>query len=383
MTLLAMTSACRLTAHLIEDDTDLVDAGLTPVDARPELEFDANPDCQAWPVPPTQIDVCKAPAGDGLTLTPGQWFFDTNSGALTDPNSDASFPQSTLVTDSRGIELRIVSLEHFTVDAGATLRAEGKRPLVLVSWTLATIAGVIDVSSNAGDPGAGSTAGGCVSASDGADEASGAGGGAGGALGGAGGDGGDGNNVATTAAGGTGADAVSPMFVLGGCPGAAGGNNTGGAGGNGGGAIAVIARDAIEVTGTIHAGGAGGGAAQGGKGGGGGGGSGGGIDLQAPSIVLGADAIVAANGGAGGGGSDNNDASQGQAGQLSDLAALGGAGEGKGKPGGNGGAGTPSGGPGVASERGGGGGGGGAGFIFLRTDSASLSTAVVSPAQQP
>ncbi|MBE7448657.1 MAG: hypothetical protein HS111_07165 [Kofleriaceae bacterium] len=69
------------------------------------------------------------------------WTFDTNSGALTDPDADASFPTSALLTPAGGPEVRVVSVASFALATGAELRVRGRRPLVVAAWSVAELDG--------------------------------------------------------------------------------------------------------------------------------------------------------------------------------------------------------------------------------------------------
>jgi hypothetical protein len=375
LALLATSTGCRVLVELVESG-DAADAG------GPDALV-VDPDCGAWTFAPASLDACDLPApGPALVLGPGVWSFDSNSGALTDPAEDASFPTSALVTPPEGPEVRVVSVERFELAAGATLRVHGKRPLVIVAWTIAEIEGDLDATSRLGRPAAGADPEPCAAtaATAGAEHVEGAGGGGGGGFAEAGAAGGTGND-GVAAGGGGGMAAAAAVAPRGGCAGAAGGNPLGGAGGPGGGAIYVAARDQLRVDGVIRAGGAGGGAALGGRAGGGGGGSGGFIGLAAPSIALGAAAIVAANGGGGGGGSDGNPALPGESGLADAAPAPPGAGQGMGAGGGAGGALDAAPDPGLPARRGGGGGGGGVGWIAIAGESVDVARdAILSPA---
>ena len=374
--LLVVSCGCRGLVELVErDPTTDADAG-GGADAAPA------PDCGAWAIVPADVDPCDAPAPSGaLVITAGTWVYDTNSGALTDPDQNATFPASALVTAPDGTELRALSVEALRVDAGSVLVVRGARPLLALAWSNAQLAGTIDATSRAAATGAGADPAACdaTRAGAGTEDVEGAGGGGGGGLGRPGAPGGAGNDA--LAGGGTAGGATAPPIGLrGGCAGARGGNVLGGDGGAGGGAIAVAARDELELSGSITAGGAGGGAAQGGRGGGGGGGSGGVVMLAAPALRLTSSAVIAANGGGGGGGSDNSPASRGQDGAAGADAAPGGPGQGMGGSGGAGGAATVEAVAGTSPRRGGGGGGGGAGAVVLDGDALVIDAgAVVSP----
>lgn len=379
---LGLTTGCQLLADLIETDIDeaVPDASLADGSADGALLIDADVECSTWSYMPEHFDPCEiAPPDGSLVLTPGSWTYDTNSGALTDPSFDASFPASTLLAQTGGPEVRVLSADSIVVQAGAELRATGKRPLILVSWSTLEVDGILDVTGRPVIAGAGSDPTDCPAATPGEDNADGAGGGGGGGFGSDGADGGVGLDGA--AAAGTHSDASgTPTAVRGGCAGASGGNPSGGHGGSGGGALQLTARESIVIRNTLLAGGGGGGGAQAGRGGGGGGGSGGFLGLQAPVVTLTESAVLAANGGGGGGGCDNHNANPGQEGQADSVAALGGDGEGQGEPGGPGAFDGGTAGPGIDSSRGGGGGGGGVGFVLVWANTfAPDASAVVSP----
>jgi hypothetical protein len=371
--LLVSSGGCRLLVELAESDPA---HGGAEVDAGP-----IEPGCAAWSFAPAALDPCALPLpGPSLVLGDGAWLYDTTLGALTDAVGDVTFPASALVTPADGVEVRALLVDGFELAPGAVLRVVGRRPLVLVAWSSARVAGTLDATSHAGEPAAGADPDHCTAAPAVAGTADGEGGGGGG--GGAGADGGDGNGGA--ASGGAGGGAPSLIAVAGGCAGGAGGNSLAGAGGPGGGAVYVAARERVILAGTIGAGGAGGGAAQGGRSGGGGGGAGGFIGVAAPVIDVGGAAIVAANGGGGGGGSDGSPALPGDDGQPDASPARPGDGQGMGGAGGAGGAGASEPVAGERARRGGGGGGGGAGRVVLQGATIIVAPgAVISPAVVP
>jgi hypothetical protein len=296
-----------------------------------------------------------------------------------------------------GPSLCIVAGTTIQIAAGATVRALGANPLVLIASQSITITGGLDVSSRAGDVGGAGARTAAECAATGIDGVLGkllnnnfygGGGAAGGGAGGAGGNGGrgnigHGNPVAT----------VAPARVLvGGCPGGRGGDGIGGGGGgtggNGGGAIYLIAGDSIAIAGKINASGAGGGAGTAGvdsSGGGGGGGAGGMIGLEALRLTVAGS--LYANGGGGGGGGGGSPTDRGQPGTDPTTAtAVAPGGSGGNGGGGNGGNGSVAAQPGTAgqastnfNETGGGGGGGGGGAIRVFGVPASQVTGAVSP----
>jgi hypothetical protein len=374
---IALCSGCRVIAELIENDPRN--------GAAPDALLPSDPRCGAWSHAPETFDPCDVPPSSmSLELGDGVWVFDTNSGSLTDPDDNATFPASALITAQSGVEARALSIERLSLSGAATLYVRGKRPLIIVSWSDADLHGVIDVTSRSGMPAAGSNPDVCTAtaAGIGADSVEGAGGGGGGGFGTSGAAGGAGDDGLATAGS---AGAMAPIATFrGGCAGGAGGNALHGVAGDGGGAVVIAARELVTLNGVVTAGGAGGGAAQGGRAGGGGGGSGGYVGLAGPSVVLGPGAIVAANGGGGGGGSDGSPATVGQDGQPAAMAAAPGQGQGMGSSGGAGGARGAAPKPGTASHRGGGGGGGAVGIVRIDSPHRDIDpSAVTSPAPLP
>lgn len=402
------------------DPSGLIGDGPGPgePDARPDplapdaspMMIDANPDAPdaqldssicGWSFEPAHFDPCAAdnpePAAPILLATAGTWRYDTDDGTLTDP---ADVQQAALpVSDEGGVHT--IWVQGFEIDAGATLRVSGDKPLMVVSTGDIVVNGGIDVSSGRGrGRGAGANASECPASPPGeggqCNHGGGGGGGGGfGGAGGAGGVGGDGRNCghggSSGKPGGPGGEALGspPERIRGGCAGRRGGagdEEDYGEGGAGGGAVHLVARTRIEIHGVIHAGGEGGEGAEDDRSGGGGSGSGGFIGLEATEIEL-TGAVLAANGGGGGGGVDGEGGpmQNGDDGVASDEAAQGGPGQGNGGDGGDGSAGDQRDGetPGAA-ERGGGGGGGGAGFILVyHATPTGVEQATISPPLTP
>lgn len=264
----------------------------------------------------------------------------------------------------------VIAATNITI--GATLRATGKKPLVLIAADSIITTGLIDVRG-----GAGSNPSVCAAGTP----RVGGGGHAGGSfvgLGGAGGFGSDGG------AGGMPAASVTDVTeVRGGCSGQNSGSSI--AAGVGGGAVFLLAGSRIDIQGGINASGLGGGAGDGPSGGGSGGGAGGMIGFEAPIITCNS-LLLAAGGGGGGGGGGPFEGDNGSTPDSITPATGGG-----GISGGQGGSGsTPSrGAPGMAGSPGlsgnppgaGGGGGGGAGLIKAPAN-ANLGT-MVSPSPTP
>ncbi len=339
------------------------------------------------------FDACSIPRPTGpMSLTiASTYIYDTSTGTLLDPNNVPSTPPTMMVGDAR-----VLSVDSFSLAAGATLRVRGSAPLIIAAWGTLDVSGTIDVSSKDGTAGAGaqpfatpSTFCTTHQSATPPQQGNGGGGGGGGAMqsnGGAGGRG-DNNNGGSAGVGALTAPPLLAAGCAGGKGGDGGGGTTGGLGGLGGGAIQLTARTSISIamTGKIHAGGQGGRPAVGGAGGGGGGGSGGMIGLESPSLTVTPGAILAANGGGAGqgGGNGNNRPNQpGQDGKLAAEVALGGKENPNGSTGGNGGDGSISAtaaGTGANDGAGGGGGGGGAGYITIKAMTRNDSGATFSP----
>lgn len=333
--------------------------------------------CTDWTYSPVHVDPCAIEApSPGLDLdAEGQYVYDTDDGTLTDPGG-GDVPNASSTLDG----LRVASIVSFSLGPDASLRVIGAAPLVIVSWTTASIEGDLDATSNL-TPAAGSNPAACPTLNAPQND-NGGGGGGGGGFGSAGGVGGTGGS--DSGAGGlAGPAVVTPTTLLGGCPGGTGGEgNQGpgaGPGGDGGGAVFVTAFSSVEVTGTVHAGGAGGQGSDGAnnRNGGGGGGSGGYLGFEAPTVTLDNGAIVAANGGGGGGGTNGQVGDPGEAGKVGLSPAAGGDGE-QGGNGGDGATGIAPGSPGSPGNRGGGGGGGGVGFVFVYSTTADTANAIIS-----
>ena len=339
-------------------DADAPDAPLPSIDADPER-------CPAWTPFAGHANPCQAhyPYGAPWVIETGTTVsINTNDGSVT----VGTEPPSRIIEPIAGFTVRVVTVERLEVQQGATLRAVGNRPLLILSWSTIGVAGTIDVSSRRGvQVGAGGLRGGCTEGGNGQSGGGNGGGGGGGGFHEAGGPGGGGNAVT---GGIMGPSSGAPTIVVAGCRGGRGGANQGmgGRGGAAGGGIQLTARDAITISGTIHAGGEGG--EGGGGGGGGGGGSGGYIGLDAPMVTTTSSALLAANGGGGGTGCSDDLGPNGQDGQAGTARATGGTDTDceDAVTGGDGGAaGTGTGAPGTSSARSGGGGGGGVGYIFV------------------
>ena len=355
--------------------------------------------CAEWM--PRHFTPCDLPSPLGPIVITSARTYDTDLGEFDVPIAHTS----TIVAQTTGGMVRVISVSSLTVDTSILLRVTGSLPLVIAAWDSIQILGRIEANSVRGaEIGAGANPTGCLPAMPGGAAIERGAGGGGGGFQGAGGDGGLGGNpmVAMGGKGGLAAPmATLAASVRGGCPGAASGAAGPGAvapatatsvgtPGAGGGALQLTARRSIAITGRLNVGGAGGhGAPMASSAGGGGGGAGGYLGLEAPAISV--SGGLAANGGGGGGGGavttsggDGNDAGFGT------TAARGGIGggpaggcSGEGSTGAAGAA--LAGGDANNNARvcGGGGGGGGAGVIAVRSaayvaaQAASISPPVV------
>ena len=349
---------------------------------------DAEPDiCDTW-LPAAPFDPCAAEEREAELVLGGSvtYTFDTTDGTWTASSGDPPSLPGQLIA---GGEIRLLSVGRFEMGTDAVLRVVGDVPLLVASWGVIEMRGLIDASSSAAGDGAGANHADCPMNLTGAFNVAGGGGGGGGGFGIEGGSGG----VGTTAGGGRAGAVAAAGTLRGGCPGGQGGSNELDGprtpGGSGGGAVALSARFTLSVEGTIHVGGAGGAGgrsavdvdlATGGNGGGGGG-SGGMIWLDAPTITLPSGARLLARGGGGGEGGDlNEDGDPGDA--ASPAGGRTAEGSGSSNRGGDGGRSEPDNGdtpaedgdPGQNNEGGGGGGGGGGGVIRLsgEVDSSAL-----------
>ena len=295
----------------------------------------------------------------------------------------------------RSKEVAVLRVRDFLISDGATVNAQGSRPLIILAAGNIRIDGLLDASANLNTPGAGGYGPG---AGPGAGENSGGdledvqkNGGGGAGHGCEGGDGGSYEDEEQGKGGSTYPDGALLVSLAGGSGGGTGSNDpedadckggAGGIGGAGGGAVQLYAESLLIVggAGAVNAGGGGGGggiapvqisgsycyAA------GGGGGSGGGIYLQAAAVLLEGtgQATLAANGGGGGGGGDSSDeetivGEAGEDGSANDEQARGGYGGRNADYGGDGGAGAVCDGARGETAAGSGGGGGAVGRIVV------------------
>jgi hypothetical protein len=326
--------------------------------------------------------------GSGPLTINGEVTIDTTAATIVGPQGPISLPPGKGLYTTKDGAYVVFYTGTLRVEQDATLSIVGKRPVIILAAESVTVAGTIDASAAARQPGAGGGLGGKANenGSPGAGstcEASYAGdeqhtydatGPAGGSFAGKGGSGGNGPAARAPCA-------PSRLIPLVGGTGGGGGARRGGSGGGGGGAVQISAwrEIIITATGVIHAGGGGGGGGEApgylvNPGSGGGGGSGGAILLEAPRLEI-AGTVVANGGGAGGGGLrtllDIDGGDSGQDAPADGQKAAGGKGGSawtgeKAGVGGEGAAGSQlEGGPGTFAEKRGGGGGGGAGRIQL------------------
>ncbi|HEY5928490.1 MAG TPA: hypothetical protein VIV11_42680 [Kofleriaceae bacterium] len=350
----------------------MIDGG---VDGDGNLIIDA-PDGGNGCVGSGVFEICPMGAATGTKMLSGP--IDTNGTMCHSTQLWAGGGQTT----SCFIVAAMITVQNVTVT--------GSRPLVLVASNEINVTGHLDAASHVSPastgPGLPATPCGTFAAAPQSD--SGAGGGAGASfamIGGKGGNGGSGNNGAANEglAYNTFLTAPPGLFRAG-CDGQTGatGNGGGGMGGRGGGAV-MLAAPTIQLgaAAIINASGAGGQQALKAAGGGGGG-SGGMILMHATTFSITSGAIVLANGGSGSSGGDGNNSGVGVRGNdpnPTDPTTAAAGGDGVGGTGGNGFAGislATAGMPGI-SGAGGGGGGGAGGYI---QSNMPLTSASVSPA---
>ena len=210
-------------------------------------------------------------------------------------------PIVTSQTTGGGLQIVILEFNNIQVSSGNILQIVGNKPVVIVAFGDATIAGTVESNASGITPGAGGdlSCGTSAGQNGTGNKDTGAGGGGGGGFGTKGGDGGDhGNDRGGSGGVLRGTDNLSPLLA--GCLGGVGGGCSSNKGGGGGGAIQFSVVGTLSVTGTVRANGGVGTNGCSTEGGGGGGGSGGGILLEADVLQISGN--VTANGGAGGDG---------------------------------------------------------------------------------
>ena len=312
-------------------------------DCRDGCPRDANTTGNCFPfatsnLDPKVLEFTNAPA---TRLNCGATTLDTSPSPARFTNWCGTAPRPVVRKLNNGPEVVVIPLRGLEIDANATLRLIGSRPVVFAVRGDVTVSGVIDASASGATPGAGgnwscgSSQGGAGQGRSGAD----GGGGGGGGFGTAGGPGGDdiGDGAPGAAGAFRGTGNLAPL--LGGCGGGAAGGCAG-VPGAGGGAVQITASGKLAVSGAIRANGANGADACDDDAGGQGGGSGGAILLESPGTTR--TGALTANGGNGGAGDRGN---PGQGATASNA---------NGREGSNGGG------------NGGGGGGGGYGRIVVR-----------------
>lgn len=347
--LITIVAACSYRPGVVPDDDEpIIDAPLA--DARPDVP--AGSVC--FGSEPGLYVECFPNAGSVPTgpYTPPTTF-----------NTDEMANCSRVFQQTGGPPLCVKFAGTITVTQPT--RVIGSRAAVFLATESIAINSTLDASSFDNSLGAAANTGPCNGSSAGGSNTSngssaGGGGGGGGGFGSAGGSGGAGS--ATAGLPGT---AVALALIRGGCSGRSGGASSdasGASGGAGGGVVYLIAKNEIQVTGSVRANGAGG-AGAGQKAGGGGGGSGGLIAFDSATLVI--SGTVFANGGGGGEGGDTNNSGQdGRDPTTWNQRAAGGTGQaGNGGDGGSGSVGSSGGSAGSSGGNSGGGGGGGSGLI--------------------
>ncbi len=367
------------------------DGGLDPSDdAAVEAGVDAAGD--APPSSCSGVSYGAAPYTICLPAQPTLPFLLTALGTATVNTDTCAFTSGIIFTGQKVAQAQagapmicVIAASAISITGQVTVQAQGSLPLALLSHGDLTLGGAALVDVSGDSTGAAGNAVGCTVVGGGSND----GGGGGGAGGSFQTRGGDGTAVEDAGAGSTAAQAATPTFLRGGCPGGAGGNHTGaaagGLGGRGGGAVYLLARMQLRIDGSINASGSGGlPTMENGRGGGGGGGSGGMIALWGgSSIAMGNGAQVWANGGGAAGGSDG-DSNRGGPGGQSAAPGTPGRGGAQGASGatagGNGAIGTETGAAGAENaDKSGGGGGGGVGWIENVGPGAALSPGMFSP----
>lgn len=406
----------------IGDQTD-VSAGAYTVACALDCPLGCDPSgtrCMEL-VPSNGLDPAWVQAGTAPLAPTADVVIDTDTGTITPAVAGVVYHQVAPVDCGGGalVGIGVFSFSSIAIPPGVTVRAVGANALALLSAGPIELAGVLDASGGQITPacpdpprcpgpggffgglydafnpedGHGPGGGGHGYSADGPGDES---GGGGGATCGAGGRGGDvGDAAMPPGLGGVPFGAPTIVPLCGGAGGGAGGpasylGDPGSRGGGGGGAVQLVSAVSVAIEATAAGAPSGitvaGGGGQGDKAatyddGGGGGGAGGTILIEAPVISVDPGAVLAANGGGGGGGYNGGAiATDGTAGQLSNVAAPGGPGV---RTGGTGAAGATLTGQDAQgpSGDGGAGGGGGAGRIRLDARDAMSVTlgGVVSP----
>jgi hypothetical protein len=355
-------------------------------------EPDAGPLEELFPFDPSNFDPERLRDLDLMAVTLDcDATFDSTDLSFGDWCGDE--PEAIVVTQSDDTELVVLAMTSLSIEAAATLRLVGDRPVALAVLGDAEVIGAIDASAQADMPAAGSlpTCPSGASPGPNATSSDAAGGGSGGGFGTPGGMGGRGFESLVSVSGGAAAGNASLSPLRGGCPGGEGGtgDGIGGLGGAGGGAFQLTVAGELTISGELLAAGGGGQAGSDVQDGGGGGGSGGAILLEADSYDVDDAAVIAANGGSGAGGQPTSlttdMSASGEDGAASTSAAIGGVAYGSGGDGGGGAALSSHAQDGldgvafISTGGAGGGGGGGVGRIFLRGAASCTPSGVLSP----
>jgi len=322
---------CNLANQTCEEEGSSADGSIGVDSTVPTVDAAAADAVGCSAFQSQHLNACALPMPGAMVLGGGVWTYDTDTGALADPQGGESFPPSVVT----GGGARILSVDYYQDTNTTFLRVVGSRPLIIASWSTIQVDGLIIVRSNStgdGLPGAGANPSSCIVAAAGGAGTSGGAGGGGGSFQSAGGMGGDGaTGEPGTTTGGVAGTAVSvPTTVRGGCAGGNGGSGDqpqAGSGGAGGGALQLTAFAEIVIAGGLLAGGQGASPSNE-ESGGGGGGSGGFLGLEAPDVSIELTAVITSNGGAGSGGAYNNNgpSQQGEDGRPNETAAEGGVG---------------------------------------------------------
>lgn len=362
--LLLLTGGCRQIFGLDTPDPLRGDGGGNEIDGASDGQDGATDLC--FSRPSLGLGAClAAPPTNDLSVS-ASTTIDTGTFALC----------ATLTTSTQ--DVCVVAAKSIAIGSGTVIRVIGARPLVLFSPTMIEIDGTLDVASHIGGgmptSGAGENPPACGATQGGAIQ----GGGAGGSFGSRGGNGGNGVDINSMPGQ---AQLALPITAFhGGCRGGIGAEGIAQAA-YGGGAVAMFAAT-ISINGTINASGmAGPGAVISSKGGYGGA-SGGMLVLSAPSVMLGTQGQMFANGGAGGGGSSNSGAGANGGEAMTFNTPIAGGQGGNNGDGGNAYPSVENGQSAAGAAGAGGGGAGGAGAIVIFTNTVLPAPQRISPPPQ-
>lgn len=388
-------SGCDRYTQKIEDcDDDPASCGALCTPGREELcnltdhNCDGDPFSQCRPLRPSNLsafNVCSV-LTTPPTLGPSV-VFNTETGTITGLTG-GDFVYTEQTQDTTGPEvptMAVFAARRWDIPSSTAVAFVGENAAVLVACDSVVVEGVVLACADGDDGGPGGFSGGSSEQGGSGPGGGGtgdetffeneSGGGGGGGHCGSGGGGGDGlRQFGSALSGGAGgASTLNPTLIplVGGSGGAASLQDPpdGRPGGGGGGAVQFVAGKDVVVAGTMTACGATG-AGDGAETSGAGGGAGGAILIEGLRVFLEPTAILSVNGGGGSGGNGNstNQSTGGQSGPPGNDRALGGVGAAGGGSGGRGGAGSSPGGEnGLVGNQRGGGGGGGAGYIRINT----------------